>query len=129
WYAVEGVKLSALLEAAQIKDDAQQIKVRAVDGYVMTFTVKELLEDTRYYFPNLKENHEFWGQVPGSPEGAEPVDAIIALKSVENSDIFGYMTPLNCPLFVLGQRGVTEQTNHTFVKDVRQIEVLMEPLS
>jgi hypothetical protein len=124
WYVAEGVKVAALLEEADIKDEAQLIKVKASDGYVMTFTRKELLEDTRYYFPNFKEEGvDGDGHIPGSPEGAEPVDAILALQSVEGSDNPGYMNPLNCPLLVLGQRGVTEQTNHTFVKNVAEIEV------
>ncbi|MGI6328093.1 MAG: Ig-like domain-containing protein, partial [Dethiobacteria bacterium] len=124
WYVAEGVKVAALLEEADIKDEAQLIKVKASDGYVMAFTRKELLEDTRYYFPNFKEEGvDGDGHIPGSPEGAEPVDAILALQSVEGSDNPGYMDPLNCPLLVLGQRGVTEQTNHTFVKKVAEIEV------
>jgi hypothetical protein len=126
WYAAEGVKLAALLEEAQIKGSARLIKVKSVDGYVMTFTKKELLDDTRYYFPNFKEGGgDGDGHIPGSPEGKEPVDAIIALRSVENSDNFGYMTPLACPLMVLGQRAVTEQTNHTFVKNVSEIDCFL----
>jgi uncharacterized protein YjdB len=136
WYAVEGVKLMSLIESAEVFedteisfDDIQVIKVKAIDGYVMTFTKKELFDDPRYYYPGLKANHEYFGEIPGDPYNPEPeqVEAIIALKSVENSDNFNYMSPLNCPLFVLGQRWVTEQTNHTFVKTVGEIDLLTTP--
>jgi len=41
----------------------------------VTFTVKELLADRRYYFPGLKENHQSDGSIPGSPEDAKEVEA------------------------------------------------------
>ncbi|MGI6307776.1 MAG: leucine-rich repeat protein [Dethiobacteria bacterium] len=135
WYAVEGVKLTALFDKAKVFeeaevsfDDIQVVKVKATDGYLMTFTKKELFDDPRYYYPGLKAYHEYFGHIPGNPNNPEPepVDAIIALKSVENSDVFNYMSPLNCPLLVLGQRWITEQTNHTFVKTVGEIDLLTE---
>jgi uncharacterized protein YjdB len=125
WYAAEGVKLTALLDEATIKGSARVIKVKATDGYVMTFTREELLNDTRYYFPNFKEDGvDGDGHIPGSPECKEPVDVIIALRKAEGSDNPNYMNPVNCPLMVLGQRAVTEQTNHTFVKNVSEIRSL-----
>ncbi|MGI6319175.1 MAG: chitobiase/beta-hexosaminidase C-terminal domain-containing protein [Dethiobacteria bacterium] len=128
WYAAEGVKLTALLDEATIKGSARVIKVKATDGYVMTFTREELLNDTRYYFPNFKEDGvDGDGHIPGSPECKEPVDVIIALRKAEGSDNPNYMNPVECPLLVLGQRWVTEQTNHTFVKNVGEIEVSIDP--
>jgi uncharacterized protein YjdB len=129
WYAVEGVKLTALFEKAGVdleEEGIQVVKVKATDGYLMTFTKKELFDDTRYCFPGLKDNHEYFGHVPGSARDKDPVDVIIALKSVENSDNPGYMNDLVAPLLVLGQRWVTEQTNHTFVKNVGEIDLLTE---
>lgn len=129
WYASEGVKLTALFEAAGIDLDGlgiQAIKVESVDSFRATFTKKQLFDDTRYYFPGLKDNHGDFGQVPGTVRGKVPVDAIIALSSVEGSDNPDYMNPLNCPLLVVGQHYVTEQTNHTFVKNVGEIDLLTE---
>ena len=126
WYAVEGVKLMALFEDAGVdleEEGIQVIKVKANDGYLMTFTKKELLDDSRYYFPGLKDNHEYYGHMQGSVRGKEPVDAIIALRSVESDD-FAYMTTQSCPLLIFGQRWVTEQTNHTFSKNVSEIDLL-----
>jgi DMSO/TMAO reductase YedYZ molybdopterin-dependent catalytic subunit len=124
WYMGEGPRLIDILEVAGIKDDAKVITVKSTDSYKMTFTRKELLEDPRYYFPGLMETGggDGGGHLPGSPDGAEPVDAIIALKSID-SDQAEYMNDLNAPLLLFGQRWVTEQTNHAFAKYVSEIEV------
>mgnify|MGYP000879460444 CR=1 FL=1 len=129
WYASEGVKLTALLEIADVDLDElgiQAIRVKSTDGFLANFTKKQLFDDTRYYFPGLKDEHEYFGQVPGSERGKVPVDAIIALRSAEDTDNPDYMTPLKCPLLVIGQHYVTEQTNHTFVKGVGEIDLLTE---
>lgn len=123
FYAARGVRLADLLTTAGIKDEARTIIVTASDGFKMTFTRKELLEDARYYYPGLKDNHEYYGYIPGSPDGAVEVDAILALASVEGSDDFSLMDGSNAPLLVMGQRWVTEQTNNAFVKYVKTIEV------
>ena len=112
-----------LLKAAGIKDEARTITVESSDGFKMTFTRKELLEDTRYFYPGLKDNHEYFGYIPGSPDGAIEVDTILALTSAEGSDDPGLMTGKEAPLLVMGQRWVTEQTNSVFVKYVKSIEV------
>ncbi|MDD3652584.1 MAG: Ig-like domain-containing protein [Desulfotomaculaceae bacterium] len=122
WYAAKGVKIAKLLEEAGIKDEAKTIIVKSSDGFKATFTRKELLEDDRYYYPRLKENHEFFGHIPGSPDDAEKVDAILALKSV-NSDNLNALNDRETPHLIFGQRWVTEQTNHAFVKYVSEIEV------
>ena len=126
WYTAEGVKLTALLGVAGVNLDEQGIQtivVRSTDGFTATFTKKQLFDDERYYFPGLKDKHEYFGHIPGSVEGKVPVDAIIALRSVDTNNP-DYMNPLVCPLLVLGQRYVTEQTNHTFVKTVGEIDLL-----
>ena len=64
------VKLRELFDLADInKEEAQLIRFVSSDGYEVTLTAKELLEDRRYYFPGLKENHPHDGSVPGSAEG------------------------------------------------------------
>jgi len=123
WYVARGVRLADLLAAAGIKDEAETIIITSSDGFKLTFTRKELLEDTRYYYPGLKDNDEYLGNIPGSPDGALLVDTILALASVESSDNPDYMSSQDAPLLVMGQRWVTEQTNNAFVKYIRTIEV------
>ena len=38
----------------EVKPDATLVKISSNDGYEMTFTVQELLTDTRYRYPNFK---------------------------------------------------------------------------
>lgn len=125
WYVGEGIKLSDLLNSAGMKGNAQQIKFYSNDGYYMTFTVQELLEDERYRFPNFKSgNGDADGHIPGSSSGAVPVDTILALVSAEGTDDPAYMNDSDSLLLMLGQRAVTEQTGPQFVKYVNEIEVL-----
>lgn len=126
WYVGEGVNLRELLTLAGIKEDARLLKLTSQDGYTMMLTVKELLIDKRYYFPHFNDNYgsDGDGTIPGSSAGAEPVEAIIALKSVEGSNNPSYMNDLNSFLFMMGQRAVTEQTGNAFVKYLNKIEVL-----
>lgn len=124
WYTARGVKLRDLLHMAGMKKEATLIRFVSTDDYEVTLTVKELLEDKRYYFPGLKENHPSDGSVPGSPDGAVEVEPILALVSVEGSDNPANMNDRDTLLFVLGQRAVTEQTNNLFLKYVCKIEVL-----
>jgi len=125
WYAGEGVKLTDLLASAGIKDEATLITVKATDGYRMTFTRQELLEDPRYYYPGLRENDVYDGSIPGSPDGAQQVETIIALRSAQ-SDNFENMNTSEALHLLMGQRWVTEQTNNAFVKFVGTIEVSTE---
>jgi hypothetical protein len=124
WYTARGVKLRELLNQAGIKDDATLIKFISSDGYDVTLTVKELLEDKRYYFLGLKDNHPTDGSIVGSSEGAEEVEPILALVSAEGSDDPAAMNDRDALMLVLGQRAVTEQTNNLFLKYVNRIEVL-----
>lgn len=124
WYAARGVSLRDLLARAEIQDKATLIKFISSDGYDVTLTVKELLEDQRYYYPGLKDNHPTDGSIPGSPEGPEEVEPILALASAEGCDDLEAMNDRDALLLVLGQRAVTEQTNHLFLKYVSKIEVL-----
>jgi len=121
-YVASGVKLSDLLAAAGISDEAKLIKFLSKDGYSMTFTVKELLQDSRWYYPGIKENHEYFGYIDGSTAGAEEVDTILALQSAESDD-FAHMDDSDAPLLVMGQRWISEQTNSAFAKYVKAIEV------
>jgi hypothetical protein len=128
WYVGEGVKLDDLLdEAGGITKDATLVRVSSSDGYVMTFTVDELLEDTRYCFPNFKEGaSDSDGHIPGSTKGKKVVGTILALKGAEGLDIpdDDDMNKVNSPQLMLGQRAVTEQTGPLFVKKTSKIEVL-----
>ncbi|NLC63859.1 MAG: hypothetical protein GX759_07355, partial [Thermoanaerobacterales bacterium] len=124
WYVARGVKIRELLKIAGIKEDAKLIRFISVDGYEVTFTVKELLNDKRYYFPGLKDNHPSDGSIPGSYENAVEVEPILSLVSAEGSDKPDEMNDRDTLLLVFGQRTVTEQTNNLFLKYVSKIEVL-----
>lgn len=124
WYMARGVKLRDLLALAGLREEATLVRFYSRDGYDVTFTVKELLADRRYYFPGLKENHQSDGSIPGSPEDAKEVEPILALVSAEGSDNPDHMNDKDTPLLVLGQRAVTEQVSTLFVKNINKIEVL-----
>ena len=128
WYVGEGLNLRSLLDSVGMKEEAKLIRFYSNDGYSMTLTVKELFEDQRYCFPHFMDNNVSDGgwNIVGSPDEAEPVEAIIALKSVEGSNNPKYMNDLNSLLLMMGQRAVSEQTGNLFVKYLYKIEVLTE---
>lgn len=128
WYVGKGVKLSELLEKAEIKDEAKLIKFYSIDGYSVTITVDELFNDKRYYYPNFKDDSlgDGDGVVAGSTTGAQIVEPIIGLISIEGSNNPQYMNELNSLILMLGQRAVTEQTGNLFVKYLNKIEVLTD---
>jgi hypothetical protein len=88
WYVGEGVNLRSLLDSVGMSEEARMIRFYSNDGYSLTLTIKELFEDQRYCFPHFMDNSssDGGGNILGSSEGAEPVEAIIALKSVEGSN-------------------------------------------
>lgn len=126
WYTGRGVKLGELLALANIKPEARLIVFSSSDGYSVTLTVKELLEDPRYYFPGLGENDAGDGSISGSRDGAREVEPILALLSAEGSDDPAAMNDMYTLLLLCGQRAVTEQTNNLFLKYVNKIEVLTD---
>lgn len=127
WYVGKGVNLRDLLNEAGMKGSARQIKFISHDGYYMTFTVRELLTDERYRFPNFKSgSDDADGHIPGSSSGAIPVEPILALLSAEGTDDPDYMNESNALLLMLGQRAVTEQTGPLFTKYVKEIEILTD---
>ncbi|MDD3269293.1 MAG: FN3 associated domain-containing protein [Syntrophomonadaceae bacterium] len=127
WYVAKGVKLRDLFNLAGIKTDAALINFTSSDGYTVTLTTKELLNDKRYYFPHLKENNDSDGSIPGFPADAKEVEPILALLSAENNNNFAAMNDIDALLLVCGQRAVTEQTNNIFLKYISKIEVLTTP--
>lgn len=124
WYVGKGVKLTDLLNLAGIKEEAALIKFTSLDSFAVTLTVQELCRDKRYHFPQLKDNDPNLGQIPGSPDGAEEVEPILALASAEGTNDPLYMNSTSALLLMLGQRAITEQTGNLFVKNIVQIEVL-----
>ncbi|MDF9409017.1 stalk domain-containing protein [Pelotomaculum isophthalicicum JI] len=124
WYVGKGVKLRDLLAKAGMLETAKLIKFTAKDGYTVTLTVQELLKDKRYYFPRFKTGGDGDGNTPGDPSGAEEVEPILGLVSVEGSNNPKYMNDMNALLLMIGQRAVTEQTGNLFVKYISKIEVL-----
>ncbi|MEN6325443.1 MAG: S-layer homology domain-containing protein [Syntrophomonas sp.] len=123
WYVGKGVKLRDLLNRAGMRGNGL-IKFTAEDGFAITLTAKELLDDTRYYFPNLKTGGDGDGHIPGSSAGKQVAEPIVALLSAEGTDDPGDMNDIDALLLMLGQRAVTEQTGQLFVKKLCKIEVL-----
>ena len=64
------------------------------------------------------------GHIPGSSTGAKVVEPLIGLVSADGTDNSAYMNDLNSPLFMLGQRAVTEQNGQLFIKNLSKIEVV-----
>ena len=115
-YAVRGVKLAAVLQAAGIKEEAKSITVKGKDDFQWSFTREQLLDTPRYYFPEV---------MAGDPAGAQPVEPVIAYEYVENSDNLSEVRADDLCL-IMPQAYVNEQANHTFVKGVREILVTTE---
>jgi len=128
WYVAEGVKLRELLDDAGIKDTAKQIKFTSHDGFSVTFTVQELLNEQRYLFPHFKDNHEYFAYIPGSSDDAELVEPILALISAAESTNFDSMRNRDALHLIFGHRALTEQTNALFAKYVAKVEVLTTEL-
>jgi hypothetical protein len=120
-YLAEGVKLNTLLQKAGMTEEAKLIAFKSTDGFNKSLT-REQLDAPRYYYPKLKENHEYFGYIPGSVEGAELVDIILATRDTEGTNP-EYMSDREAPHLVLGQRTISEQTNELFVKYVGTITV------
>ena len=116
WYVGKGVKLRDLFKMAGMTDEAKLVRFTSRDGYVVNLTVKELLEDKRYYFPGLKgeDSKDGDGHIPGSAENPVEVEPILALVSVEGSKNPEYMNDMNTMLLMLGQRAVTEKNGNLF---------------
>ncbi|TEB08010.1 Endo-1,4-beta-xylanase A precursor [Pelotomaculum schinkii] len=112
--AAEGVLLRTLLEKAEMKPEAQMITFRGSDGYRIDFTVDELLNERRYYFPNLMKS---------SAVGKKAVQPVIALQRVEDDDDFAKMSDRDTPVLCFGQRALTEQILCEYVKRLKTITV------
>ena len=125
FYIGQGVRLKQVLDLAGIQEEAKLIKFYSYDGYEVSLTVKELLNDKRYHFPHLMDNSTTDGSIAGSSTDKQEVDAILAWESAESSTDPQEMNDMNALLLIFGQRAVTEQTNTLFLKHVNRIEVLM----
>jgi hypothetical protein len=91
----------------------QTITVTATDSASMTFTVAELLNDNRYYYPNL---------MSGDPSGASTVPTILALLSASGTNPDN-MTSADRIRLMMGQRYITEQSNPWQVKNIYRIDI------
>jgi hypothetical protein len=112
--AAQGVPLRILLEKAEMKPGVQMITFRGSDGYRIDFTADELLNETRYYFPNLLES---------STDGKKEAQPIIALQRVEDDDDYAKMSDRDTPVLCFGQRALTEQILCEYVKRLKTITV------
>ena len=113
FYAAKGIRIDKILEAAGVLQTASLITFRSEDGYNVTLTRQQLLGDTHYYYPNVKE---------GSAQGAEQVWPILAYEYKEGSGDMGAIRAEDFCL-IIGQRNYQEQTNPVFVKNITEIIV------
>ncbi|MDR2713720.1 MAG: S-layer homology domain-containing protein [Clostridiales bacterium] len=107
----QGVRLAALLDKAGLMPGALWLKVTADDGASASFTIQELLEDSRYYYPNILSN---------SDKDAKKAETILALQRGEGEK--GKLTRED-PVLIFGQRWTSEQTNPGFIRSISLIEV------
>ncbi|MCR4420655.1 MAG: Ig-like domain-containing protein [Clostridia bacterium] len=134
WYRGRGVKLTDLLKlAGGLKPEATLLYFLASDGYMVTFTVRELVYEPRYRFPNFMSTGVA-GHIPGDPSGAVRVETIIAHHSFTSQSLEeilddSKLNPNYANHLLYGQRAVTQQTNPRFAKYVIKIEVLTDPVA
>lgn len=133
WYRGQGVKLSELLKAAGgVSDQARQIKFTSADGFTAAYSLQDMLGENRYRYPHFMDTG-LPGYLAGDASGAETVDTIIAYlisyaSTVEEIMEDSSLSNSDANLLMFGQQAVTQQTNARFVKYVKKIEVLTEPL-
>ena len=134
WYRGKGVLLEELLEVAGggLNGEATLIRFTSRDGFKATFTLQEMLGETRYRFPNFMETG-LPGHLIGDESGAQPVGTIIAYVSCSGQTMNEVMADSNLKdgdayHLLYGQRAVTQQTNARFAKYVNKIEVLTDPV-
>jgi hypothetical protein len=131
WYRGQGIKLRDLLQAAGgLREEATLIRFSSSDGFRVTFTVKELLAESAYRFPNFMDTG-LPGHTPGDPRGAVPVEPIVAHRSFsahtkEEIRDAGRFSSADAYHLLFGQRAVSHQNNARFAKYVTKIEVLTD---
>lgn len=133
WSRGQGIKVIDLLNVAGgIKPEATLIKFTSSDNFSATFTLQELIHDSRYRFPNFMSTGMV-GHIPGDPSQSVQVEPMIAYASFSVQDIADIADEDNFSftdgnLLMYGQRAVTQQTNSRFTKYVKKIEVLTDPV-
>ncbi|NLV21990.1 MAG: hypothetical protein GXY49_08395 [Syntrophomonadaceae bacterium] len=113
FYAVRGITVRSILQAAGVLGTARAITFRSDDSYEMSFTREQLLDTPQYYYPRVKE---------GAEEGAQPVEPVIAYEYKEGSADMGSAVA-DVPCLIIGQRNPFEHTNPAFVVNVAEIIV------
>ncbi|MDF9409006.1 chitobiase/beta-hexosaminidase C-terminal domain-containing protein [Pelotomaculum isophthalicicum JI] len=133
FYRATGVKLQHLLDLAGITASAKQLKFYTTDGFAITLTRQELLQDTRYYYPNFKnvdpgdsDGYKFNEDSDNNAAAVEPILAYSSASGGANDTSPPQASSMNgdsALLLIFGQRAVSEQTNTFFLKYVNRIEV------
>ncbi|WP_027399056.1 S-layer homology domain-containing protein [Anaerovorax odorimutans] len=92
----EGPTLKSILDVAGLKDSATLLKFKPNGGkYVhVDFTVSQLLEEQRYYFPDGEQPGDVVSWPPArSEKGKVPVETIIGLDDSNGRICFGQRAP------------------------------------
>jgi len=113
FYAARGITVRSILKAAGVLDSAQVITFSSSDSYKVSFTREQLLDLTRYYYPQVKE---------GLADSAEPVEPIVAYEYKEGSGDMGAVVT-DVPCMIIGQSNPLDHTNPAFVINISEIIV------
>ncbi len=90
-----GPTLKTILDVAGLKDNAQLIRVKESGGSYSDYTKKQLLDDPRYYFPDVENPGDVVGWPPErSEEGKILVETMLALNLANGKLLFGQRAPL-----------------------------------
>lgn len=86
-----GPSLQSILDAAGLKDNATLIRVRPAGGVFVDYSVEQILETPRYYFPDGEDTPGDVAVWPPnrSDAGKSPVETIIALNNGNGRLMFG----------------------------------------
>lgn len=124
FYVTDGVALLELVSdyldfiSGDI-DEINLITVKATDNLAKTFTKQELLNESRYYYPNIMTDDS---------GNATPRATVIALESAESAN-FGDLSQRDGLRLVMGQRAITEQSNPWMIKNVCEINLITTEIS
>lgn len=89
-----GPTLKTILDKAGLKPGATLIRVKDPGAPFTDYTVDQLLNDPRYYFPDVQNAADCVGWPPDrSEEGKVPVETMIAMNYSDGKLLFGQRSP------------------------------------
>ena len=135
--SAEGVLLADVISCAGISlEKVTSVKIKASDGYSLTFSKEKLFGTERYYYPHLMDGFNF-DEYPQLGSTAEKdkvrVQPIIAIKTYQRrfslAPEFDKIDSLSALRFCYGQSVPTEINNNSYVKYVQELEISINPIN